>query len=73
MKISYDSEIDAVYIRLIEGDHECRTLRLNEDIALNIGSGEILVGIEILDACDVLGSGRLPIIEVENLPVKTSG
>ena len=72
MKISYDSEIDALYIRFIEGKHECRTLRLNEDIALNIGSGEILVGIEILDASDVLGSGRLPIIEVENLPVKTS-
>jgi len=28
MKISYDSEIDALYIRLIEGKHECRTLRL---------------------------------------------
>ena len=72
MKISYDSEIDALYIRFIEGKHECRTLRLNEDIALNIGNGEILVGIEILDASDVLGSGGLPSIEVENLPVKTS-
>jgi len=26
MKISYDPEIDALYIRLIEGKHECRTL-----------------------------------------------
>jgi uncharacterized protein YuzE len=24
MKISYDPEIDALYIRLIEGKHECR-------------------------------------------------
>jgi uncharacterized protein YuzE len=31
MKISYDSEIDALYIRLIEGKHECRTVRLNFD------------------------------------------
>ena len=33
MKISYDPEIDALYIRLIEGKHECRTVRLNEEIA----------------------------------------
>ena len=31
MKISYDSETDALYIRLIEGNHECRTVRLNEE------------------------------------------
>ncbi|MBI2478500.1 MAG: DUF2283 domain-containing protein, partial [Planctomycetia bacterium] len=34
MKISYDSEIDALYIRLIHGPQECRTIRLNEDIWL---------------------------------------
>ena len=28
MKISYDSEIYALYIRLIEVKHECRTVRL---------------------------------------------
>lgn len=67
MKISYDPEIDAVYIRLLEGKHECRTLRLNEEIALNIGEGEKLVGIEILDARQVLGSGQLPKVMLENL------
>ena len=69
MKISYDPEIDALYIRLIEGKHECRTLRLNDEIALNIGEGEKLVGIEILDAKEVLGSGRLPEVSLENLSV----
>jgi uncharacterized protein YuzE len=54
MKISYDSEVDALYIRFLEGKHECRTLRLNEDVALNIGAGEKLVGLEILDAKKVL-------------------
>ncbi len=67
MKISYDSEIDALYIRLIEGKHECRTVRLNEDIALNIGKGEKLVGIEILDAKEVLGAGKLPAIVLEGI------
>jgi hypothetical protein len=28
MKISYNHEIDVHYIRLIEGKHECRTVRL---------------------------------------------
>jgi len=37
MKISYNHEIDAVYIRLIEGKHEYHTVRLNEEIVLDIG------------------------------------
>ena len=60
MKISYDSEIDALYIRLVEGKHQCRTLQLTEEIALNIGENELLVGIEVLDATQVLGSGNIP-------------
>lgn len=67
MKISYDPEIDALYIRLIEGKQECRTVRLNEEIALNIGAGEKLVGIEILDAKEVLGKGQLPQLTIENM------
>ena len=39
MKISYDPEIDALYIRLLEGRHECRTVRLSEEVALNYWRG----------------------------------
>ncbi len=67
MKISYDAEIDALYIRLIEGKHECRTVQLNEEIALNIGEGEQLVGIEILDAKEVFGAGKPPSVVLEGL------
>lgn len=67
MRISYDPEVDALYIRLIEGNHECRTVRLNEEVALNIGAGERLVGIEILDAKEVLGQGQLPPLLLENI------
>lgn len=67
MKISYDSEIDALYIRFFEGKHECRTVRLNEEVALNIGLGEKLVGIEILDAKEVLGAGKMPTVTLEGL------
>ncbi len=69
MKISYDPEIDALYIRLIDGEHECRTVRLNEEIALNIGPAEVLVGIEVLDAKQFLGQGQLPSVVLENVPV----
>ena len=71
MKISYDVEIDALYIRLIEGKHECRTVRLNEEIALNIGKGEKLVGIEILDAKEVLSAGKLPVV-LEGITASTA-
>ncbi len=67
MKISYDPEVDALYIRLLEGDYECRTVRLNDEVALNIGPGEQLIGIEILDAREVLGKGQLPPIILENV------
>jgi uncharacterized protein YuzE len=67
MKISYDSEIDALYIRLVEGKHQCRTLQLTDEIALNIGENELLVGIEILDATQVLGTGSVPNVVLENI------
>jgi len=67
MKISYDAEIDALYIRLLEGRHECRSVRLSDEVALNIGAGEKLVGIEILDAREVLGSGKIPAVVLEGL------
>lgn len=67
MKISYDSEVDALYIRLVEGKHQCRTLQLTEEIALNLGENELLVGIEVLDATQVLGTGSIPNVVLENI------
>ena len=72
VRISYDSEVDALYIRLIEGEHECRTVRLTDEVALNIGPGEQLVGIEVLDAREILGKGELPQIVVDNLKVRAA-
>ena len=72
MKISYDAEIDALYIRFVEGKRECRTVRLNEEVALNIGEGEQLVGIEMLDAREVLGAGLVPAVMLEGLESATA-
>jgi uncharacterized protein YuzE len=67
MKISYDSEVDALYIRLLDGEHECRSVRLSDEVALNIRAGEKLVGIEILDATAVLGIGKTPTVILQGL------
>ncbi len=66
MKITYDPEVDAMYIYLVEGKHECRTVQLNDDINLDFGEGETLVGIEILDATRVLGKGKLPRLTIND-------
>jgi len=72
MKKSYDSEVDALYIKLVEGEYQCRTLQLNNEIALDFGIGEVLVGIEILDAKNVLANGNLPEVLIENLECKVA-
>jgi len=68
MRITYDSNADALYIRLLEGEYECEVLRINEDVALEIGPGQALVGIEVVNARSVLGEGRHPAVVLENLP-----
>lgn len=67
MRISYDSEVDALYIRLLEGSYQCRTLRLTDEVSLNIGPEEQLVGIEVLDAKAILGKGALPTVVLDNV------
>jgi uncharacterized protein YuzE len=72
MKISYDAEVDALYIRLLEGKRECRSVRLSDEVVLNIGAGEKLAGIEILGAKGVLGSGKMPPVVLEGLELTTA-
>ena len=56
-------------IRLVEGVHQCKTIRLSDEVALNLGVNERLVGIEILDAKDLLGGGHAPSVVLENVPL----
>ena len=65
MKITYDPQADAVYIRLKEGVHQCRTIRLSEDVAIDLTDGEAVVGIEIINASSH-GLSKSP-VELENL------
>ena len=51
----------------LRGNTNVCTVRLNEEVALNIGEGEQLVGIEMLDAKEVLGAGKVPAVILEGL------
>ena len=68
MKVHYDPEVDALYISFKKGLTQVTTIRLSEDVAVDIGPGEELAGIEVLDASSHLGIDRSkPEITLENL------
>lgn len=50
MQIHYNAKKDLLYIRLDERKQEVVNRRPSEDIVLDIGEGDRLVGIEIIDA-----------------------
>ena len=66
MKISYEPKVDALYIRFVEGPVECEVLQINDRVAINVGPGERVVGIEVLDASQVLDLGDRS-VTLENL------
>ena len=68
MKITYQPKTDSAYIYFKEGETRVRTIQLNEDIALDYGDGEKIVGIEILSASEYLGFRKeSPSLKLENL------
>ena len=70
MKISYDSKVDAVYFRFVDGPCQVTTQRLTEDVAINYDSKGEIVGIEVLSAHEHLKfSGKRPKVMIENLQV----
>jgi uncharacterized protein YuzE len=63
MQILYNTNSDLLYIRLDDRKQDVINRRLGEDVVLDIGEGDKIVGIEILDASKRLDLERL-------LPVK---
>ena len=49
MQITYDTEADALYIRFQQGKF-VKNREVQEGVILDIGEGEVLLGLEILDA-----------------------
>lgn len=50
MNILYNDKTDLLYIRLDNRRQEVRNIRVSEDIVLDIGESDKIIGIEILDA-----------------------
>jgi uncharacterized protein YuzE len=68
MKIKYDPQVDALYISFKKGPTQVTTLHFSEDVAIDLGPHEEIVGIEILGASDHLALERLnPKVLLENL------
>lgn len=71
MKIEYDREVDAAYISFKESKGVVRSVRLSEDVAVDFGEHEEILGVEILDASEYLGfSPEHPKIEVKDFEVE---
>jgi uncharacterized protein YuzE len=67
MRISYDKEADALYIRLLDGEFQCRVVRLTDDISLDFAAGEKLIGVEILGASRLFDKPEEPDVELKDL------
>lgn len=61
MRIEYDREIDALYIRL-QQKYVARTVEIEEGLNLDLDENGKLIGLEILDATD-----RYPLADIFNI------
>ncbi len=50
MQIYYDSKTDLLYLRLSSEKQKVRNIQVTDDIIMDIGEGDKIVGIEIMDA-----------------------
>ncbi len=70
MKIIYDDQVDALYVKFVDAKTKVITQQLTEDIAVNYGPTGDVVGIEILSAHEHLKFiGKKPKLEAINLAV----
>lgn len=66
MKIEYDPEANALYITLREA-RIAETAEVTESLSVDLGEDGRPVGIEVLDARELLGSEGLGKVTLENL------
>ncbi len=59
MHVSYNDKTDLLYIRLDDRSQEVINRRVSDDVVLDIGEGDKIIGIEILDASKHVNLDRL--------------
>ena len=67
MRIEYDKEVDALYIRLREVA-PADNVDIEEGVTVDLDKKGHIVGIEILDASEKLGLESLLNVSIENMP-----
>ena len=50
MQVLYDDKSDLLYIRFDDRKQEVINKRVSEDVVLDLGDGDRIIGIEIIDA-----------------------
>ena len=63
MKIEYDNTYDLLYIRFDDTKQQLMNQRYNDNIVFDIGKDNKIVGIEILDASEIIDLSKLLPIE----------
>jgi uncharacterized protein YuzE len=59
MHVHYKDRTDLLYIRLDDRKQEVINKRVSEDVVLDIGEGDSIIGIEVLDASKHVTLDRL--------------
>ena len=68
MKLSYDPRYNVAYIRLREKGAEVETIRVSDELNVDLAPDGTVYGIELLNANDQLragDNGRLVVVEAE--------
>jgi uncharacterized protein YuzE len=65
MQITYSAKTDLLYIRLDDRKQSVINKRVSEDIVLDVGEQDKIIGIEILDASERLNLGQLLPVQFE--------
>ncbi|MEP6513979.1 MAG: DUF2283 domain-containing protein [Parafilimonas sp.] len=63
MIIHYDSQTDLLYVRLDPTRQQVTNLRVTDDIVLDLGEDDKLIGIEIMDASKHVNLEKLMPVE----------
>jgi len=65
MRITYNEKTDLLYIRLDDTPQQVTNKRIDQDIVLDLGADDRVVGIEILDASKRLRLEQLLPVEYQ--------
>lgn len=69
MKITYDPEVDALYIELRKAK-PAGSIDLEDGVTADLDAEGHVIGLEVLDASERLGADPLGSLAIERMPVK---